>query len=495
MVLGVLAGPVAAADVVNAAPVANPDSATTTVGVAVVVDPRANDTDPDSDSVTVTGVTLRSGTATVTLDPASQLVSILPTRVSPVVVDYAILDARGAVAQGVITVSVNPAPNRAPVAVADVGQMVIGGELRIDPRRNDSDPDGEPLSLTSASITAGVGSVAIEGQELVIRGGSGFIGPLVVAYVVSDPRGGRAESTVTVTVTARPNRPPVAVGDSVTVRNGRTYRIRVLANDTDPDGDRIRLVKVGKAKHGKVRKSGSKVVYTAPKSWTGRVSVTYTIKDKHGLSDKGVLTIVVRKGAPTPKPTPAPSGRRAVEAALARLGLPTGSVNGTFDARTRRALCAWRTVTGNPAHRGLPTAGEAKAIVAMSDLPRARASMVVGVNVSVTCQAAFWVGADREYRRVMAASTGKPGYRTRLGIHRIFRTHHVWRYSTIYPEARMYKPMQFSGGQAMHGSSTDRLVKTYPASHGCVRMLHRDIDAMQAGGVGNGTRVRVFGAW
>jgi hypothetical protein len=26
-------------------------------------------------------------------------------------------------------------------------------------------------------------------------------------------------------------------------------------------------------------------------------------------------------------------------------------------------------------------------------------------------------------------------------------------------------------------------------------MLHRDIDAMQAGGVGNGTLVRVFGAW
>ena len=55
--------------------------------------------------------------------------------------------------------------------------------------------------------------------------------------------------------------------------------------------------------------------------------------------------------------------------------------------------------------------------------------------------------------------------------------------------------MQFSGGQAMHGSATDALVRTYPASHGCVRMLHRDIDALQAGGVGNGTLVRVIGTW
>ena len=133
--------------------------------------------------------------------------------------------------------------------------------------------------------------------------------------------------------------------------------------------------------------------------------------------------------------------------------------------------------------------------MASEGLPTAKGSMVTGVNVSITCQAAFWVGANREYRRVMAATTGKKGFRTRVGTHRIFVTHHVWRYSTIYPEARMYKPMQFSGGQALHGSATDRLVKTYPASHGCVRMLHRDVDAMQAGGVGNGTRVRVFGAW
>jgi lipoprotein-anchoring transpeptidase ErfK/SrfK len=55
--------------------------------------------------------------------------------------------------------------------------------------------------------------------------------------------------------------------------------------------------------------------------------------------------------------------------------------------------------------------------------------------------------------------------------------------------------MQFSGGQALHGSATDRLVTTSPASHGCVRMLHRDIDALQSGGVDNGTLVRVFGAW
>lgn len=120
--------------------------------------------------------------------------------------------------------------------------------------------------------------------------------------------------------------------------------------------------------------------------------------------------------------------------------------------------------------------------------------MINGVNVSITCQAAFWVEGGH-YVRVMDGTTGKPGHATRLGTSTIFRSYTTWRGSTIYKGAMMYKPMQFNGGEALHGSATDHLVKTYPASHGCVRMLHRDIDALHAGGVGIGTKVRVFGQY
>ncbi len=398
-----------------------------------------------------------------------------------------------------------PAPpaNRAPIARPDAVRVTSGGQVRVDPRVNDSDPDGDALSVGPASVRSGSGSVARDGAVLLIRTKAGFVGPLVIDYEVLDARGAGAKSTITVDVRRAPNRAPVTKSDVATVKVGKSIKVKVLVNDSDPDGQKISLVKVYKAKHGKAKKSGSKVYYKAAKKWTGRVKVTYRIKDSKGAKAKGVLTIKVVKATKKPKPAPKPEpkppatgtpSRAAVESALARLRLPTGSANGSYDALTRRAVCAWRTVTGRKAHRGLPSASESRAIVATKRLPRPRSGMVSGVNVSVTCQAAFWVSGDR-YRRVMAATTGKPGYRTRLGVWRIFRTHHVWRYSTIYPEARMYKPMQFSGGQAIHGSSTDRLVKSYPASHGCVRMLHRDIDALQAGGVGNGTRVRVFGAW
>ncbi len=491
----------------NYVPLAAPDTASTVVGAEVRIDPRANDGDPDGDPLILIAATLQSGVATVTLDPATQQVAITPSAVGPVVVLYTIADPKGATASSTITVDVLPPPNQAPVAAPDVAQMYSGGQLQVDPRANDSDPDGEALTVSSAAVTSGAGTVTTDGQVLVIGAAAGYVGPLVVTYVVSDPRGGQAQSTVSVDVITAPNRPPVAVPDAVSVKAGRTYRIPVLANDSDPDGDQLRLVKVGKAKHGTSARSGSKIRYRAPKSWSGTTSVSYTVRDSAGASTKGTLRITVErrtpvakpKPKPTPKPEPPAAGdgpsKSAVESALARLGLPTGSANGHYDARTRRAVCAWRTVTGRPVSRQYPSSAEAKAIVATEGLPAAQGSMVTGVNVSITCQAAFWVGANREYRRVMAATTGKKGFATRVGTHRIFVTHHVWRYSTIYPEARMYKPMQFSGGQALHGSATDRLVKTYPASHGCVRMLHRDIDAMQAGGVGNGTLVRVFGAW
>ncbi len=356
----------------NNPPVAVPDVAPPVViGTLVMVDPRANDSDTEG-PLSVTGAVLQSGVASVALDPITQLVAITPTAVGQVVVGYTVTDSGGATASSTITVDVLPLPNQAPVAAADVAQMFSGGQVQVDPRVNDSDPDAEPLTIASAAVASGAGSVTTDGQTLTIGAAAGFVGPLVVTYVVTDPRGGTAQSTVTIDVIKGPNRAPVAVADSVSAKVGRTYRIPVLANDSDPDGDRITLVKVGAAKHGKVRRSGSRIVYSAPTSWTGSVAIRYTIRDSTGARAQAVLTIRITRRTPATPPAakpPAPASgaaasRRAVESALARLGLPTGSVNGHYDARTRRALCAWRTITGRPVNRRLPTAGEAKAIVA-----------------------------------------------------------------------------------------------------------------------------------
>ena len=477
-------------------PVATPDVATVVTGQSVLVSPLANDTDPEGDPLALVSATMSTpGAGSAALSGSDVVVTATAGFVGDLLVDYTITDGTSTAAS-TITVTVTTPPNAPPAVIADAASMYSPGELRVDPLANDSDPDGDAMVITAIVVqTPAAGTATLEGAQLVVRTAAGFTGAMLVTYTVTDARGAQAEGTVTIAVLGRaPNGPPIAVADTATVRAGSTIRVRVLANDSDPDGDRIRLAKVGRASAGKATKVGSTIRFRAPSS-PGTARIPYTVKDSHGARAKGLLTVTITGRKPAKPPSAGAVTRTQVEAALARLGLPVGPANGWYDAQTRRAVCAWRTITGRTAHRGLPSAAEARAIVATDGLPRARAVMVTGVTVSVTCQAAFWVGSDREYRRVMAACTGKAGFRTRLGTFRIFRSYDTWRYSTIYPEARMYKPMQFSGGQAMHGSATDALVRTYPASHGCVRMLHRDIDAMRAGGVGVGTQVRVIGRW
>jgi len=500
------AGPVTALGV---APTANPDSATVVAGQAVTVSPLANDTDPEGDQLVVTAANVASGAGTAVVSGNDVVISATAGAPGTIVVDYAITDGTSP-ASSRITVTVTAPPNNPPIANPDTASMASPGEIRIDPLANDSDPDGDLLAITAIGVqTPSAGTATLAGSQVVVRSVAGYSGTLVIAYTLTDARGAQAAGSITIAVRPVANRAPVARSDRASVVVGGTVRVKVLANDSDPDGDRISLASVGRASKGTASREGSSVRYRAPKS-PGSARVGYTIRDARGRTAKGVLTVTVTRRPARPKPPanppvikpPAPqppaggtATRTDVERALSRLGLPVGVSNGVYDAKTRRAVCAWRTIMGRPAHRGLPSAPEARAIVATGGLPPANGTMVTGVTVSRTCQAAFWVGGDRQYRRVMAASTGKPGYATRLGTHRIFRTTRTWRYSTLYPEARMYKPMSFSGGQALHGSATDALVKTYPASHGCVRMLHRDIDAMQAGGVGNGTLVRVIGNW
>ena len=145
-----------------------------------------------------------------------------------------------------------------------------------------------------------------------------------------------------------------------------------------------------------------------------------------GSSDR----IVVVVGSPT----------YLVERHLAALGVPVGDVDGTTDARTRQALCAWRDISGRtPSREGL-TPSLARSILSASRLPRPDRSD--GLYVNKTCQVLFQV-VDQRYRRIVWVSTGSPGYDTPVGTGAVFRKLEGPVESTLYPEAYMYDPMFF----------------------------------------------------
>ena len=283
----------------NHFPIAQDDAAASVDGAPVTIDVLANDTDPDGDSLVLTGVTA----------PAHGVASIAGTAIvyTPALnatgsdtFRYTVSDGRGGSAGATVTVSLSGQPNRPPTAVDDSVTTSFGQPVTIAVLANDSDPDGDPLSIAGVTQPAG-GSVAIEGGALVFTPLPGFSGTTRFTYTIDDGRGGTAGAAVTVVVSAQPNRYPIAADDTAIVAFGTPTAIDVLANDSDPDGDTLTIAAVEPPANGTASVSGNRIVYTPNPGFSGTDRFVYTIKDGRGGTASAAVTITV-----TPRPNQPP---------------------------------------------------------------------------------------------------------------------------------------------------------------------------------------------
>ena len=104
------------------------------------------------------------------------------------------------------------------------------------------------------------------------------------------------EQTTTVTAGEKryANRPPTAVADAYTINadSGATL-LDVLVNDSDPDGDALKIVSVTAPAHGTATVSGGRISYTPAAGYGGTDSLTYTIADPKGLTSTAPVTITI----------------------------------------------------------------------------------------------------------------------------------------------------------------------------------------------------------
>jgi hypothetical protein len=96
-------------------------------------------------------------------------------------------------------VGTQPPENRAPVAANDLAVTTIGQQVLIDVLANDSDPDGDAISLIAAQ-GASHGTVAVQDGLVRYTPAAGFIGSDSFSYQIRDARGLSATATVNVTV-------------------------------------------------------------------------------------------------------------------------------------------------------------------------------------------------------------------------------------------------------------------------------------------------------
>jgi hypothetical protein len=77
-------------------------------------------------------------------------------------------------------------------------------ETLLEVLANDTDPDGDPLTLSSLGLPDQGGRAIISGTLITYTPAVSFTGVEVFTYTVSDSQGGFATSTVTITVTRDP---------------------------------------------------------------------------------------------------------------------------------------------------------------------------------------------------------------------------------------------------------------------------------------------------
>ena len=198
------------------APVAADDTAGTAEDTPLEIAPNtllANDTDADHDALSVTavgaaghGTTSRAADGTITYTPAANYNGT--DSFSYTVSDGALSSS------ATVTVTVDPV-NDTPTAVDDTVSTAQGAVLVISPNTllgNDTDVDGDPLSITAAGQGAhGTTSRAADGT-ITYTPAADYNGPDSFTYTASD---GTAISTATVnvTITATPDPTDALSGD------------------------------------------------------------------------------------------------------------------------------------------------------------------------------------------------------------------------------------------------------------------------------------------
>lgn len=97
-----------------------------------------------------------------------------------------------------VAVAESVTENRSPVAVDDTYTVV--GEMVVEPRFNDYDPDGDFIDLVALDdVSAGTAVIDSNGR-ITYTPAPGSFGSATFSYTISDPRGGSDTATVTVNI-------------------------------------------------------------------------------------------------------------------------------------------------------------------------------------------------------------------------------------------------------------------------------------------------------
>ena len=276
----------------NLGPDAKDDTASVNEDNSVTIPVLANDTDPETDALTVTGasdgangttVVNPDGTITYTPDPDFNGTDSFT---------YTVSDGNGGTDTATVNVTIN-AVNDDPVAnddtvSGDEDTLITGNVLG-----NDTDVDGDTLEVIGNTDPSNGTVVVNPDGSYEYTPNENFNGTDSFTYTVSDGNGGTDTATVDLTVGAV-NDEPLAQDDTATTDFESDVTIPVLGNDTDVDGDTLSVTDVTDPANGSaVINADGTITYTPDAGFSGEDSFSYTVSDGNGGTDTATVTVSV----------------------------------------------------------------------------------------------------------------------------------------------------------------------------------------------------------
>ena len=266
------------------------------LGDTVAVDLSPYFDDPDGDALTYSARSSTSGVATATV--AGSTLAITAAAKGTTTVTVTATDPEGLEATQTFQSTV---PNRPPGPTGTIPEQTlhIGDTVTLDLSPYFDDPDGDALTHSVRSSTAGPASVSVTGSILMITAVAK--GTTTVTVTATDPEGLEATQTFQSTV---PNRPPGPTGTipEQTLYLGDTVTADLSPYFDDPDGDILTYAATStNSAVATASVSGSTLAIAAVTR--GATTVTVTATDPEGLETIQTFQCTIPNRPPGPTGT------------------------------------------------------------------------------------------------------------------------------------------------------------------------------------------------
>jgi len=179
--------------------------------------------------------------------------------------------------------------NQPPIARDDFGQTLSRTSVDLQVLANDSDPNGDALTVTSVGDPAKGTAVLHADGTITYTPDAGQLGVESFPYTVSDGRGGTASATVLVSIFPRP---PVAQDDFAATEAEKAVVIAILANDAEVEQAFIQIA-TPPSNGTAVLNADRSVTYSPGAGFSGEDRFVYSVTNGIHQFSSATVTVTV----------------------------------------------------------------------------------------------------------------------------------------------------------------------------------------------------------